>query len=237
MHRIALTIAAFGCLAFLGGCASYQSSTEGFNLSQVDHFVTVNKTTVDDVRALFGTPTVMGTSKRDGKTIIGYAFVGNNASVSLLKNLGKMTLTYGIVSNSTDYTVKNLYFKFDNKNRVTEIKKNGYAYLAKSRITFWNECEFKLTDAEVNSSAHYAGKEICKRYAQIVAKSKGISEESVDTGEEFPSCDIACHNLRGATEFFGKFKEYSDNVKSADGDGSRSQEIFGTTALENKSKK
>lgn len=237
MRRITLTIAAISCLALLGGCASYQSSNEGFNLSQVDNFVTVNKTTIDEVRAMFGTPTVMGTSKNDGKTVIGYAFVGNNANVSLLKNLGKMTLTYGIMSNSTDYTVKNLYFKFDDQNRVTTIKKNGYAYLAKSRITSWNECEFKLTDAEVNSSVHYAGDEICNRYAKIVAKSKGISEKSVDKGEEFPSCDIACHNLRGATEFFGKFKEYSDNVKSAKGDGSRAQEIFGTTALENKSKK
>ncbi len=67
MRRASLTFATIACLALLGGCASYQQDSHGFNASQIDGFVTLNQTTVDDVRALFGTPTFLGTTLEDEK--------------------------------------------------------------------------------------------------------------------------------------------------------------------------
>ncbi len=207
------------------GCASYQRDSGGFNIAEVDKIVTLNQTTLSDVRALFGTPLVIGTTESDGKTVIGYAYVGNNLGLNMAKNIGVGVLTYGLVSSSHDYTVKNVYFKFDDQNRVIDIKKAGYAYLLKYRITFWNECEVKLTDAEVNSSINYAGSDICKRYAKDAAKAKGIAEKDVDLGEEFEYCDVGCHAIRGAEASFGKFKTIKDSVDKAEGDGARANEV------------
>ncbi len=233
MRRASLTFATIACLALLGGCASYQQDSHGFNASQIDGFVTLNQTTVDDVRALFGTPTFLGTTLEDEKTVIGYAFVGNNAGANFLKNWGKGALTLGFGARTYDFTVKNVYFKFDNQNRVTEVKKKGYAYLTKYRFTLWNECEVALTDTEINSSVHYSGKAICDRYAKDAAKTKGIDEKDVDRGEEFAFCNIPCHAIRGALEIFGKFKNYTDDVEKAEGDGSRANEVFGKDRLKN----
>ena len=233
MRRATLTIATIACLALLGGCASYQQDSHGFNVSQIDDFITLNQTTVSDVRALFGTPTFLGTTLDDEKTVIGYAFVGNNEGLSFMKNWGKGMLTLGFGSSTYDYTLKNVYFKFDDQNRVTEIKKNGYAFLSKHRLTYWNECEVKLSDAEVNSSIHYEGKEICNRYAKEVAKTKGIDEKDVDRGEEFAFCNIPCHAVRGALDAFGKFKNYTNVVEKAEGDGTRAKEVFGEDRLQN----
>ncbi len=209
------------------GCASYQRDSDGYNIAQIDKFVTLNQTTMSEVRALFDTPTTIGTTESDGKTVLGYAFVGNNAAGNFAKNLGKGFLTLGFGSSSSDYTVKNVYFKFDDQGRVIDIKKNGYAYLTKHRVTFWNECEVKLTEAEVNSSINYAGSEICDRYAKDTAKAKGIAEKDVDRGEEFAFCNIACHNVRGAIEAFGKFKTIKDLNDKAEGDGARKNEVWG----------
>ena len=215
------------------GCASYQRDSHGFNAGEVDKFITLNKTTMSDVRALFGTPTVYGVTESDGKTVLGYAFVGNNEGANFMRNWGKGMLTFGLGSSNYDYTIKNVYFKFDDKNRVTDIKKAGYAYLTKHRLTFWNECEVKLTDAEINSSIHYAGSEICDRYAKDVAKTKGIAEKDVDRGEEFPFCNISCHAIRGAMASYGKFKMLIGDVKKAEGDGTRADEVFGKDVLRN----
>ncbi len=142
-------------------------------------------------------------------------------------------LTFGLGSSTYDFTVKNVYFKFDEQNRVIDIKKAGYSYLTKHRLTFWNECEVKLTDAEVNSSIHYAGSDICPRYAKDAAKAKGIAEKDVDLGEEFPFCNIPCHAIRGAVASYGKFKTISDVIDKAEGDGVRANEVFSSSTLRN----
>lgn len=233
MNKRFLLAAALATSLIFTGCASYQGDSHGFNVAEVDKFVTLNQTTLTDVRALFGTPTMIGTTENDGKTVLGYAFVGSNAGVNFMKNWGKGMITLGFGSMTNDYTVKNVYFKFDDQSRVIDIKKKGYAYLTKKRVTFWNECEVKLTDAEVNSSVHYAGDEICDRYAKDAAKAKGIAEKDVDRGEEFVWCNIPCHAIRGAVELYGKFKTINDVIDKAEGDGTRANEVFGKDALRN----
>lgn len=221
----------------ISGCATYQRSSDGFDASMVDKAVTLNKTTVSDVRAVLGTPTVEGTIKANGQKFIGYGLVGNNAGASFLKNWGKGVVTLGFGSKSHDFTIKNVYFVYDKENRITSIKKNGYAFLSKNRLTHWNECEVKLTDAEVNSPTHYSGDEICKRYAQEVAKTEHVDPEKVDTGKEFEWCNIPCHTRKGAFEAFGELTSINDLVSAEEGDGKRANELYGEEHLSTYTKK
>ena len=46
----------------------------GYDLSRIDSFVTVNETTISDVRKLLGTPSVIAQTK-EGEKILGYALV------------------------------------------------------------------------------------------------------------------------------------------------------------------
>ena len=228
--KATLLLVAFAT-ALLAGCASYQRDSHGFDARAVDSVIKLHETTVEQVRALMGTPTVDGVTESDSSRVLGYALVGENAGKSFLKNFGKGFITLGLGSSSNEYTNKNIYFKFDDQGRLTDMKKKGYGYVTRHRLTFWNECEFDLTEEEINSSAHYEGKEVCARYAQEIAQKEGITVDQVDTGREFPFCNIPCHAVRGAEALFGKFKTINDNVDELPGDGSRADELYGADRL------
>ena len=221
-----LGAAALAGALLLTGCASVQRSTEGFNATDVDPFVKVNETKLAEVRALLGTPTTTARTVSDNALVIGYSLSGEGGAGAFARNFGKGMLTFGFGATSFQFTVKNVVFKFDADNIVTDYRKSGVAYLQKHRVLFWNECERRLTDGEVNSTVNYSPEEICQSYAQDVARKEGIAVDDVDTGKEFEFCNLLCQNLRALTEAFGELKEASNMVSSEDGDGSKGHLIF-----------
>lgn len=212
-------LAMAGCLV-LAGCSSVTQSYDGFNAAVVDPYVKTNETTLAEVRALLGTPTVLGTTK-DGFKVAGFGFSGNNIWGGIGRGTGRYLVTLGLGARSYEYTVKALLFKFDENDRVIDYQKTGASYLTKHRFGYWNECERKLTMEEINSPTVYRISEVCPVYAQEVAAKKGIAVSEVDIDEEFPFCNIPCQTLRGVIEKFGELTEYTDLVKSEEGDGDK----------------
>ena len=208
------------------GCLATKIDADGFNLARLDSLVKTNETTLNDLRALFSTPTFIGETVQ-GDSIVGYTFLAADYLSGSFKVLGSTVLTLGAVSTIHPYTLKNAFFKLDKSGRVIEIKKNGYAYLenVKSNGDGWNECEFDLTDEEINSSVCYTNRfEIRARYAKEMAKLKGIAVKDIDTSEEFFLCDEKCHAKRGAIKAYGQFRQMNFDVKRESDDGSRHKE-------------
>lgn len=222
--RLTLT-ACVASVLLMTGCASYQSSSDGFDASAVTPFIKVKKTTMKDVRAYLGTPT-LSAEAADGSKVLGYGLAGHNTMKSLGRNLVTGTLTYGVVANKNEYTLKTLLFKFNKQGVVSAYKTDGVSFLSKFRITGWNECERRLTKAEINSPVNYSASEICEVYAKEVAAKEKIDVDKVDTGKEFESCGVACQTTRHAQEAFGELKNVNTSVDKEEGDGSKTSLIF-----------
>ncbi len=225
MNRL-LTYAILLPAVFTSGCISTKIDAGGFNLAGLETLVKTNETTLSDLRALFSTPTFIGETVQ-GDTVVGYAFLAVDYLSGSFKVLGSTFLTLGAVSTVHPYTQKNAYFKLDKSGRVIEIKKNGYAYIMNlnSDGSGQNECEFDLTDEEVNSATYYSNRfEIRARYAKEVAKLKGIAIKDVDTSEEFFPCDEKCHAKRGAIKAYGQFRQMNFDIKWESDDASRREE-------------
>lgn len=203
----------------LSGCASVNKNISGYDLSRIDPYVEINKTTLPEVREMLGTPTVLA-KNAEGDTIIGYAFVGHNTAAVWARNLGKSAATFGLGSKKYEYTLKNPMFRFKD-GVLVEFKKDGTAFLRRGRFTLWNECELKLTPEEINSPANYSDAEICSRYAEAVAAKKGIPVDKVDTGEEFEYCNLPCQVFRQMKEAFPNIVEVTDRVDSEPNDGKK----------------
>lgn len=205
----------------LTGCASPKSmSDRGFDISCIDPFIKLNETTLEQLRAYLGTPTLIAVAEEDGHTIVGYGLTGHSRWGSYGRAMGKNALTLGLGSKSYEYTVKTVLFKLDADNKVIDYKKTGVSYVTKKRFTLWNECERKLTQQEINSPANYGVDEICQIYAEEVAAKKGIPVSEVDTGQEFEHCNWKCQTARGAVEVFGKIKDENLYVEALESDGS-----------------
>lgn len=209
----------------VSGCVSYRAGKNGFDASTVDPYVTLNKTTLKDVRALLGTPTLTARDA-EGNLIVGYGLVGHNLGAGIARNLTKSIATIGLGSKSREYVVKNVLFKLNNDNVVIDYKKNGASYLTRWRIKTWNECERTLTDDEVNSPVTYDIDQVCEVYAEEVAAKTGVPVDEVDTGKEFPFCYISCQTERGARAVYGELSNVDISVSKEDGDNSQSKLIF-----------
>lgn len=70
IKRFSLFAVALASAAILSGCSSTRIDSHGFSASTVDPYVEINKTTIEDVRALLGTPTVTATTKADGAKVV-----------------------------------------------------------------------------------------------------------------------------------------------------------------------
>ena len=103
----------------VSGCVSYRAGKNGFDASTVDPYVTLNKTTLKDVRALLGTPTLTARDA-EGNLIVGYGLVGHNLGAGIARNLTKSIATIGLGSKSREYVVKNVLFKLNNDNVVID---------------------------------------------------------------------------------------------------------------------
>lgn len=218
-------LAACAAALNLTGCSSVSKRASGFDLSRIDSFVTMNETTINDVRAMMGTPTVWAQTK-EGETILGFALVGHNTGAVWARNMGKYYATLGLGARTWEETEKIALFKFNKDNKLIEVKKDGVAYLIKHRFMYWNECERRLTQEEINSPIVYSDDEICKVYAEDVAAKKGIPVDEVDTGEEFDWCNLPCQVTRSINRHFDNVVSVDDLVDEAEGDGSRFREVF-----------
>ncbi len=227
MLKKSILISLAATATLLSGCASVSVDSAGKDLSKLDTHIQLNQTTLSDVRAFLGTPTTIATTEINNEKVVGYALAGHNTAAVFARNFGKSAATLGFGAKSREYTVKNIYFKLDNNDVVVDYKKSGVSYITKNRFTFWNECERKLTDSEVQLPVYYNREEICSLYAQDVAKKEGIAESEVDTGKEFEFCNLPCQNLRGAIEAFGSLKDvHQSDVASLEGDGSLSDSVW-----------
>ncbi len=209
----------------VSGCVSYRAGKNGFDASTVDPYVTLNKTTLKDVRALLGTPTLTARDAK-GNLIVGYGLVGHNLGAGIARNLTKSIATIDLGSKSREYVVKNVLFKVNKENVVIDYKKNGASYLTRWRFKTWNECERTLTDEEVNSPVTYDIDQVCEVYTEEVAAKTGVPVDEVDTGKEFPFCYISCQTERGARAVFGELTNVDISVSKEDGDNSQSKLIF-----------
>ena len=222
--KLSLLVACASALA-LTGCTSVSMRASGYDLSRIDSFVTKNETTISDVRALMGTPTVFAQTK-EGETILGYALTGHNSGAAFARNFGKGMLTTGIGSKKLEETQKNAIFKFNQEGKLVDLQKDGVAYLFKLRFTTWNECERRLTPEEINSPIVYSDAEICKLYAEEVAAQKSISVKDVDIEEEFEGCNLPCQVERSINRFHKDVINVDNTVDELPGDGSRFREVF-----------
>lgn len=214
-------------VVFLNGCAtsSMKNSYDGFDVSKIDPFIKVNQTTAAELREMLGTPAMTATDA-NGNRIMAFTLVGNRPGGAFGRNVGKSALTLGLGADVWEQTAKNVIFKLDDKGVVIDYKTNGWAWLQKHRFTFWNECDRKLSPAEMRTALNYTVKEIQTTYAQAAAAEKNIPVEDVDMGEEFEWCNIPCHTARGAVEAYGKLTNIEQSVKAEPNDGSRFTMIF-----------
>ena len=220
IRKFALAAAAAAAVV-VSGCSSVNVDSSGYDLSKIDPYVQVNKTTMKDVRAYLGTPTFTAVTEKGNNQVIGYSFAGQNRGSVLTREAAKTLLAGGILANKMEYTVKMALFKFDNKGVVTDYQKAGVSFLGRYRLSHWNECERKLTAEEVNSPVTYDDDQICEMYAKEVAAKEGISVNKVDTDKEFEGCAPECQAVRAGKEAFGNLKNVNDVVDSETGDGSK----------------
>ena len=222
--KLSILVACSAAIA-LTGCSSVQKRSEGYDLSRIDPFVTVNETTISDVRQLFGTPSVEAKTK-DGGTILGFAFVGHNSLAVFARNLGKSAATFGLGSDKREFTEKMALFKFDSNQKLVEVKKDGVSFLLRSRFKIWNECERIMTPEELNSPIVYSDIEICDLYAEEQAAKRGVKVEDIDIEEETESCNLPCQVRRSIKRHYDNIASMDDLVDELPGDGSRFREVF-----------
>lgn len=217
------------CLAAavaLTGCASVKRDTDGYDTESIKSVIKVGETSLTDIRAVFGTPTLTAVCVSDNAQIVGYALAGDGGAATFGKNFGYGMLTFGFGAKTNQVTQKNVIFKFNDDGILTDYQRNGVSYLIRKRLTFWNECERKLTEDEVLRRVNYSADEVCKNYAKDVAAKEGIPVSEVDTGKEFEFCNIPCQTERAAKEFYGELKDVEMLVPSQEGDGSKGHILF-----------
>ncbi len=209
----------------ISGCSSIISPKAvayGHDLSKAEQLLTVNQSTEDDARALFGRPTIVGETM-DGDKFYAFAFEGGNSIGNLAANTVLLIAPFGVLKNfNYEYTTKILYVKLDKNDKITEIKKTGYAYIRYGNE--YNRCDVRLTDEEANSPVSFSYREICKRYAEGISKKQGIPVAQVDTDKELYSCDAVCHASKGAMAVFGQLRYTTSDVKFKKIDFKRSEE-------------
>lgn len=209
----------------LSGCSSVISpkvAIYGHDLSKVEQLLTVNQSTGDDARALFGRPTIVGETM-GGDKFYAFAFEGGNNIGNMAANTVLSIATVGVLKNfNYEYTTKILYVKLDKNDKIVDIKKTGYAYIQYGNE--YNRCDIRLTDKEVNSPESFSYREICKRYAEGVSKKRGIPVAEVDTDKELYACNAVCHASKGAMAVFGQLRYTTSDVKFKKLDFTRSEE-------------
>lgn len=208
----------------LTGCVNSTVQSKPVSITKIEQNVTKNQTTLSDLRAMLGTPFVIGKTKDDHKKVAGF-MLRTSSWANEAKNFAKHMLTFGFGSKATPYVIKNAIFKFDDNDVVTDYAFNGYSFIIKHRMSFWNEAQRELTDEELKSDVSYTEDETYDKYLESVAKEKGVAVSDLDSDvkeKEFKFCNIYCQGINGALKAFGNFditdgdpaKEPNDGTKA-----------------------
>lgn len=158
----------------LTGCVNATVQSKPVSVTKIEQNVTKNQTTLSDLRAMLGTPFVIGKTLDDHKKVAGF-MLRNNTWGSVGKNFAKHMLTFGFGAKATPFLIKNAIFKFDDNDVVTDYSFNGYNFIIKHRIGTWNEADRELTDEELKSDVVYSIDETYDKYLESVAKEKGVA--------------------------------------------------------------
>ena len=158
----------------LTGCVNSTVQSKPVSITKIEQNVTKNQTTLSDLRAMLGTPFVIGKTKDDHKKVAGF-MLRTSSWANEGKNFAKHMLTFGFGSKATPYVIKNAIFKFDDNDVVTDYAFNGYSFIIKHRMSFWNEAQRELTDEELKSDVSYTEDETYDKYLESVAKEKGVA--------------------------------------------------------------
>lgn len=102
-------------------------------MSKAEQLLTVNQSTEDDARALFGRPAIVGETM-DGDKFYAFAFEGGNSIGNMAANTVLSIATVGVLKSSNyEYTTKILYVKLDKNEKIIDIKKPVTPILSKVR--------------------------------------------------------------------------------------------------------
>ncbi len=208
----------------LTGCVNSTVQSKPVSVTKIEQNVTKNQTTLSDLRAMLGTPFVIGKTNDDHKKVAGF-MLRTSAWVNMGKNFAKSMFTLGLGAKVRQYLEKNAVFKLDDNDVVIDYKFNGYSYITKQRMTFWNEAERELTDEELKSDVSYNVDETYDKYLESVAKEKGVAVSDLDSDikeKEFPFCNFACHGVKGVNKAFGPFEITDVDPVKEPNDGSKS---------------
>lgn len=177
-------IAGCSLLAFLGltGCANLNKVDSYPNLTKADTIFVKGESTSKEVREVFGAPTFIAKSKTDGKTIYGFSIDANSFFSNFGANIGKHFATFGFGAKKKPYTVKEVYFKF-NEDKVEDIKYIGYAFVQLHRFKYWREAIQTLTEEEYKSPYNYSVDDLFHMYAQKLAKQKCVDISQITDDE------------------------------------------------------
>ena len=184
-------LALIGAAALLlTGCANTTVQSKTVSVTKIEKNITKNQTTLADLRAMLGSPLVIGKTNDDHKKIAGFLL---RTEMHFAKNFAKHMLTFGIASSNDAYVVKNAVFKFDDNDRVIDYRFNGYSYINRHRMIPWNEAQRELTEEELRSDISYTEDDAYDKYLETVAKEKGVAVSDLDKkekGKEFPFCNF-----------------------------------------------
>ena len=74
----------------LTGCVNATVQSKPMNLKKIEQNVVKNETTMSDLRAMLGTPFVIGTAKDDNQKVVGFVLTTstfNNMGASIAKKI------------------------------------------------------------------------------------------------------------------------------------------------------
>ena len=196
------------------------------DLTKADELIVKGQSDIRDVRELFGTPTIKGRTLNEDHLVLGYAIVnkqeyGESFGTRFLEALTlKMDNCWGHFVNQ-----KNVYFKFDENNKVEEIQYRGYAWL-NPEGSLWGDYFQALTDEEFKSKESLNVDQIVQSFS-----AKNISEESIEKYElmyktkEFTISIYECY--RGANKVFEhQLKDVEEKLPAQSYDGIKSSLLF-----------
>ena len=227
LKNIFATFMVSSSLALTGCTVPTVANVEKFpDLTKADELIVKGQSDIRDVRELFGTPTIKGRTLNEDHLVLGYAIVnkqeyGESFSTRFLEALTlKMDNCWGHFVNQ-----KNVYFKFDENNKVEEIQYRGYAWL-NPEGSLWGDYFQALTDEEFKSKESLNVDQIVQSFS-----AKNISEESIEKYElmyktkEFTISIYECY--RGANKVFEhQLKDVEEKLPAQSYDGIKSSLLF-----------
>ena len=227
LKKIFATFMVLSSLALTGCTMANLPKVEKYpDLTKTEELIVKGQSDIRDVRELFGAPTVKGRTLNEDHLVIGYAIMneqdyGDSFGTRLLDAL---TLKNNDCWGHT-YTQKNVYFKFDNNDKVEEIQYRGYVWIRAGGS--WNSSYFQaLTEEEFKRAEPLNVDQIIQSFS-----SKNISDESIEKFEltynsnELTMLYYLC--CKGANKVFeNQVKFIDEKVPAESYDGTKSSLLF-----------